>query len=456
MTDNNMRLDWELTAVATIAANSTEARASIGDIFHKDLFKTTAGQQIASHIINVWNMGGDPNLAEIKAMAEASGREIDFAAIESRLTSASEVRGYLATLAMMNAYPEINKRLQAAINQIGMYTLPEMTEWATTIQTIIGEILEVTEPVRQREAAEVAAERVRQLTQDEQVVELGPHLHWWPFLDPYTRGLSGMTVVAAYTGTAKSLFATNVAERMASLDNIPVLIITNEMSEDEYVDRLAAIHAAHHDIFVADFEQKELLIQAHQRLVTDDLPIRVIYKASPSVSWVTAQWERFRATFGPRSYLLIDQFTAMQPDRRLGNYVVERQEITQAIKALAGHKMLMAQINRSSQDRKDKRPVPEDLKWTSSLAEDADRCVMLYRDKDNILHREELQVAVLKHRNGPEHSSWEDEHIALLRVEFNKGLRIVHTNMVQKVYNLDAMAFGEDDEIDEDQLAFDY
>jgi replicative DNA helicase len=63
----------------------------------------------------------------------------------------------------------------------------------------------------------------------------------------------------------------------------------------------------------------------------------------------------------------------------------------------------LAQVNRSSEDREDKRPRLSDLRESGSIEQDADTCLMLHRPgkyggdtDDNI-----IEVIVAKQRNGP-------------------------------------------------------
>lgn len=135
-----------------------------------------------------------------------------------------------------------------------------------------------------------------------------------------------------------------------------------------------------------------------------------------------------RAKGSDLALVVVDHLQKVKPDRQLsGNKVGEMTEITDALQKLAGNENLavigLSQLSRASEKRDDKRPQISDLRESGSIEQDADLILMLYREayylsKDersrpgspghtewtNEWHekRNKLEIALVKHRNGPE------------------------------------------------------
>jgi|TARA_R110001583_G_scaffold33397_2_gene112679 replicative DNA helicase len=81
--------------------------------------------------------------------------------------------------------------------------------------------------------------------------------------------------------------------------------------------------------------------------------------------------------------------------------------------------ILVAQLNRQPENRPDHRPRLSDLRETGALEQDADLVILLYRSHyyDSMKNERDLEIGVLKNREGPTGTVYADFEAATLRIE---------------------------------------
>jgi replicative DNA helicase len=106
--------------------------------------------------------------------------------------------------------------------------------------------------------------------------------------------------------------------------------------------------------------------------------------------------------------IVIDYLQLMQVSGTKENRATEISEISRSLKALAKELSVpviaLSQLNRSVEQRNDKKPVMSDLRESGAIEQDADLIMMIYREEvydPNTTRKGQADVIIAKQRNGP-------------------------------------------------------
>lgn len=229
--------------------------------------------------------------------------------------------------------------------------------------------------------------------------------------DEMTTGLqpSDLIIVAARPSMGKTALAMNMAEYAALKTKKAVAIFSMEMSASQLALRLISslgrINQQH--LRTGDIQEEEwprvtsaITLLSEAKIFIDDTPA-----LSPIELRARA---RRLAREHDLGMIVIDYLQLMQVPGNKENRATEISEISRGMKALAKELnvpvVALSQLNRSLEQRADKRPMMSDLRESGAIEQDADVIVFIYRDeyynKDSA-EKGVAEIIIGKQRNGP-------------------------------------------------------
>lgn len=239
-------------------------------------------------------------------------------------------------------------------------------------------------------------------------------------LDERTSGLqkADLVIVAARPSMGKTTFAMNLVENVL-LGGAPVLVFSMEMPADSIVMRMLSSLGRIDQTRVRSGKLEEedwprltstMAMLNEQKLFVDDTP-------ALSPTEVRARARRVaRENGGALGLIMVDYLQLMRVPGLENNRVAEISEISRSLKALAKELncpvIALSQLNRSLEQRPNKRPVMSDLRESGAIEQDADIIMFIYRDEvynPESPDKGTAEIIIGKQRNGP---------IGMLRLAF--------------------------------------
>ena len=230
--------------------------------------------------------------------------------------------------------------------------------------------------------------------------------------DMMTSGLqkSDLIIVAGRPSMGKTTFAMNIAENVAIDAKKPVAVFSMEMPGDSLVMRMMSSLGSidQHRVRTGKLEEAEWHKLTSAVTLLTQAPIFIDDAAALSPTEVRARSRRLKREQGDLGLIVIDYLQLMQVPGNIENRATEISAISRSLKALAKELnvpvVALSQLNRSLEQRTNKRPIMSDLRESGAIEQDADLIVFIYRDE---VYNEEspdkgiAEIIIGKQRNGP-------------------------------------------------------
>ncbi|EQB99989.1 replicative DNA helicase [Photorhabdus temperata subsp. temperata M1021] len=241
-------------------------------------------------------------------------------------------------------------------------------------------------------------------------------------LDKKTAGLqkSDLIIVAARPSMGKTTFAMNLCENAAMMQDKPVLIFSLEMPGNQIMMRMLASlsRVDQTRIRTGQLDDEDWArISSTMGILLEKRNMYIDDSSGLTPTEVRSRARRVFRENGGLSLIMIDYLQLMRVPSLSDNRTLEIAEISRSLKALAKELQVpvvaLSQLNRSLEQRADKRPVNSDLRESGSIEQDADLIMFIYRDE--VYHESSdmkgvAEIILGKQRNGP---------IGTVRLTFN-------------------------------------
>ncbi len=229
--------------------------------------------------------------------------------------------------------------------------------------------------------------------------------------DKLTAGLQGgdLVIVAGRPSMGKTTLAVNIAENAAIGTKVPTAIYSMEMPAQQLAFRmissLGRVNMTH--LRTGQFPDEDWSRINTAVQLMSDAPIFIDDTAGLSPTEIRARARRLQREHG-LGLIVIDYLQLMQVPGNKENRATEISEISRSLKALAKELNLpiivLSQLNRSVEQRTDKRPVMSDLRESGAIEQDADLIVFIYREEvynPETPKKGLADISIAKQRNGP-------------------------------------------------------
>jgi replicative DNA helicase len=231
-------------------------------------------------------------------------------------------------------------------------------------------------------------------------------------LDKMTAGLQpgDLVIVAGRPSMGKTAFALNIGEHVAVNLQMPVAVFSMEMGDTQLAMRLLCsvgmLDAQRLRTGRLNEDDWSKLMAATQK--TQDAPLYIDETPALSALELRSRARRLARTCKGLGLIVVDYLQLMSSTRQGENRAAEVSEISRSLKALAKELncpvIALSQLNRSLEQRADKRPMMSDLRESGAIEQDADVILFIYRDEvynPETPDKGIAEIIIGKQRNGP-------------------------------------------------------
>ncbi len=232
-------------------------------------------------------------------------------------------------------------------------------------------------------------------------------------LDEMTSGLqpSDLVIVAGRPSMGKTTLVMNMAEHAAIKSGKPVLVYSMEMPADSLAMRMMSSlgRIDQHKIRTGKLDDDDWPRVTSAVHMLSEAPLFIDDTPALSPSEMRARSRRLAKEHGSLGLIVVDYLQLMKvPGFNAENRTAEISEISRSLKSLAKELQVpviaLSQLNRSLEQRADKRPVMSDLRESGAIEQDADLICFIYRDEvyyEDSPDKGVAEIIVAKQRNGP-------------------------------------------------------
>jgi replicative DNA helicase len=205
-------------------------------------------------------------------------------------------------------------------------------------------------------------------------------------------------------------FAMNIAATVAVKEKLPVAVFSMEMSNEQLAMRLISSLA---EVNLQSVRTGKLTDDDWPQITTavsqlSEAPLYIDETPALSPIELRSRVRRLAREKGQLGLVVIDYLQLMQVPNNKESRANEVSEIARSLKSLAKELnvpvLALSQLNRSLEQRTNKRPIMSDLRESGEIEQSADLIVFIYRDEvynENSADKGIAEIIIAKQRNGP-------------------------------------------------------
>jgi replicative DNA helicase len=221
---------------------------------------------------------------------------------------------------------------------------------------------------------------------------------------------SSLYVTDDYIVTHNTSLAMNIAEHAALHAGLPVGVFSMEMAGTQLVMRMLGSvgRLDQHKLRTGRLHDEDWTRLTHAVGKLNDAPIHVDETPALNPLELRARARRLHRQYKKLGLIVVDYLQLMSSASQGENRATELSEISRSMKGLAKELgcpvIALSQLNRSLEQRPNKRPVMSDLRESGAIEQDADLILFIYRDEvynPETAEKGIAEVIIGKQRNGP-------------------------------------------------------
>jgi replicative DNA helicase len=231
-------------------------------------------------------------------------------------------------------------------------------------------------------------------------------------LDAKTSGLQpgDLVIVAGRPSMGKTAFSLNIGEHVAVDAGLPVAVFSMEMGAEQLAMRLLGSvgRLDQHRLRTGKLNDEDWPRLTNAVYKMQDAQLFIDETPALSPTELRARSRRLARQCGRLGLIIIDYLQLMGSSSPGENRATEISEISRSLKALAKELscpvIALSQLNRSLEQRPNKRPVMSDLRESGAIEQDADVILFIYRDEvynPDSPDKGTAEIIIGKQRNGP-------------------------------------------------------
>jgi replicative DNA helicase len=231
-------------------------------------------------------------------------------------------------------------------------------------------------------------------------------------LDRMTSGLQpgDLVIVAGRPAMGKTALSINIGEHVAIETGLPVVVFSMEMGGAQLAMRMLGSvgRIDQQRLRTGRLNDEEWPRMTHAIQKMNDVRFYIDETPALTAMELRARARRLARQCGKLGLIIVDYLQLMASNSEGENRATEISEISRNLKWLAKELncpvIALSQLNRSLEQRANKRPMMSDLRESGAIEQDADLILFIYRDEVYYPDSEDkgtAEIIVGKQRRGP-------------------------------------------------------